>query len=186
MKIDVMDSNNEAVPINLELSESLRLDDLDLDRLRTSSEDHFVERKSFGNWKKDAVKTLVAFANSLPIGQAGFLIIGVKDDGEVEATNQGLDKIQHTLAELLQPVYPRLTYYVKALRDGERHYLVVIIYGSALRPHFSGPSFVREGSQSRAGQRDAVSGSHRRTKLHRLRDSKVDRERRAIRGSRQR
>jgi hypothetical protein len=138
-----------VVPIALEISDSLRLDDGDIERLRKSTEDHFVERKSFGDWRKDSVKTLVAFANSLPIGRPGFFFIGVKDNGEVEAREHNLDQIQRTLAAQLQPVYPRLTYTVKGLREGERNYLVVIIHGSAQRPHFSGPSFVREGSQTK-------------------------------------
>ena len=36
-----------------------------LERLR-AGENSFVERKSFGYWKEDAVKTCVAFANSCP------------------------------------------------------------------------------------------------------------------------
>lgn len=79
--------DNEPTPIENRLSDSLRLDDDDIVRLRRSSEDHFVERKSFGDWKNDAVRTVVAFANSLPIGQAGYFFIGVKDNGEVERTN---------------------------------------------------------------------------------------------------
>jgi hypothetical protein len=38
-----------------------------LKRLR-AGEDSFVKRKSVGDWKIDAVKTCVAFANSCPLG----------------------------------------------------------------------------------------------------------------------
>jgi hypothetical protein len=65
-------------PMEVAAFHTMRLSDEDLARLRKSAENHFVERKSFGDWKKDVVKTLVAFANSLPIGQPGFLFIGLR------------------------------------------------------------------------------------------------------------
>jgi hypothetical protein len=140
---------SEVQPLDIRVSDSLRLDDDDLVRLRRSSEDHFVERKSFGDWKKDAARTTVAFANSLPIGQPGFFFIGVKDNGDVERTHHDLDKIQKTLADELKLVYPRIPYVAKALSEDGCQYLVVIIHGSEGRPHFAAPSYIREGSQSK-------------------------------------
>ena len=44
-----------------------------------NSEDAFVERKRFSD-TDDWLKTVVAFANSCPIGFWGVLFVGVKDD----------------------------------------------------------------------------------------------------------
>ena len=135
-------------PINLHVSDSLMLNDEDIVRLRRSSEDHFVERKSFGDWRKDARKTVVAFANSINIGEKGYMFIGVKDDGEVEQRSENLDSIQKTLAEELRLIYPRVVYETKALTEGGYQYLVVTVQGSPSRPHFAGPAYIRVGSTS--------------------------------------
>src|SRR5580658_3012702 len=124
------------------------LNDGDIARLRRSAEDHFVERKTFGDWRKDAVKTVVAFANSLPIGQPGFLFIGVKNNGEVEDGDSNIEGIQTKLADLLKRIYPRVPYIAKALYEHGRAYLAVVVRGSEFRPHFAGPSYVRDGSRS--------------------------------------
>jgi Putative DNA-binding domain len=140
---------SDTSQINIEVADSLYFSDAsigDLVRLRKSTEDHFVERKTFGDWKKDALKTIVAFANSLPIAQPGYLFIGVRDNGDVEAQNPNLDTIQKNLADLLKNIYPRVPYIAKAMSEDGNQYLVIIVHGSEDRPHFSGPSFVREGS----------------------------------------
>jgi schlafen family protein len=134
--------------IQIHVADSLMLNDEDIARLRRSSEDHFVERKSYGDWKKDARKTVVAFANSINIGERGYLFIGVKDDGAVEQRSENLDSIQKTLAEELRLIYPRVVYETKALTEGGYQYLVVTVQGSPNRPHFAGPAYVRVGSTS--------------------------------------
>lgn len=133
--------------ITVNVADSLRLDDSDLVRLRTSSEDHFVERKTF-NDSKDVRKTIVAFANSLPIGQPGYLFIGVKNNGEVEDGPCDLDSVQKKVARQLTAAYPRICYQAKAMIENGKEYLVLIMHGSALRPHFAGPAYIREGSQT--------------------------------------
>jgi hypothetical protein len=42
----------EPVNIQIQVGDSIRMSDEDLIRLRSSSEDHFVERKSFGLGKR--------------------------------------------------------------------------------------------------------------------------------------
>lgn len=87
------------------LASSLADEDL-LTRLK-NFEDNFVERKSAGD-NRDWLKTLVAFANSTPVGYPAVLFIGVRDDGTPEGGNN-LDKLQQTLAEKPKPPIPRST-----------------------------------------------------------------------------
>jgi hypothetical protein len=149
-----MNPAEQSQALNIFVSDSLRLTDDDILRRRISPEDHFVERKSFGDWKKDALKTVVAFANSLPIGQPGYLFIGVRDNGEVERAEPNLDKIQKSFADELSAVYPRIPYTAKALSENGSSYLVIIVTGSENRPHFAGPSYIREGSQTKAASEE--------------------------------
>jgi predicted HTH transcriptional regulator len=59
-------------------------------------EDNFVERKTISD-NKDWLKTVVAFANSVPIGYPAILFISVKNDGTIR-DSVNLDKLQMTLA----------------------------------------------------------------------------------------
>jgi hypothetical protein len=162
--------------IEIRVSDSLTLGDDDLGRLRASAEDHFIERKSFGDWRKDALKTIVAFANSMPIGQPGFLFIGVQNNGQVEYTPakdalQVLDSIQKKLAELMKQVYPSIYYTPKGMGDGDYQYLAVIVYGSESRPHFTGRSYVREGSQTKQASEEQFARliAERNSKVYKIR-----------------
>jgi predicted HTH transcriptional regulator len=74
----------------LELSET----DL-LSRLR-NFEDNFAERKRSSD-KREWLETAVAFANSVPLGLAGVLFIGVKNDGTIQGI-ANLDKLQQTFS----------------------------------------------------------------------------------------
>jgi predicted HTH transcriptional regulator len=73
-------------------------------RLR-SFEDAFVERKTSGD-SKDWLKTVVAFANSTPVGYPAVLFIGVKNDGTPEGKLADLDSLQKTLSKQLGPCLP--------------------------------------------------------------------------------
>lgn len=116
--------------------------------LLESTEDHFVERKSF-NDLKDARKTIVAFANSAPIGCAAVMFVGVRNNGEVEEKRSDLDSVQKSLTKTLKEVYPPVFYVPKRLTKEGRDFLAVIVPGSPERPHFAGQSYVRVGSESR-------------------------------------
>jgi hypothetical protein len=112
----------------------------------TTFEDSFVERKTASD-SKDWVKTVVAFANSAPVGYPAILFIGARDDGTIEEKSN-LDSLQRTLSEKLSAVYPVVYYLPKVLRHNHKEFLAVIIPGSENRPHFAGPAFIREGSKS--------------------------------------
>ncbi len=157
--------------LEIRVADSIGLSDDDIDRLRTSTEDHFVERKSYGDWHKDIAKTVVAFANSLPIDKPGYIFIGVRDNGDVEASRQDLDTVQKTLADRLKLIYPRVYYVPKVMRCGDSEYLVVIVYGSKDRPHFAGPSYIREGSQTKEASESqyGILIAERQSKVYELR-----------------
>lgn len=122
------------------------LSDEDLLSRLTNFEDHFVERKSSGD-SKDWRKTVVAFANSLPIGYPGVLFIGVKNDGTIEG-NANLDSLQKKFSEIIEDVYPTPYYLPRVLSKDGKQFLAVIVPGSEARPHFAGRAYVRDGSRT--------------------------------------
>jgi predicted HTH transcriptional regulator len=102
-----------------------------------AGEDSFVERKSLGDWKKDATKTCVAFANSCPFeGPPGLFCIGVKDDGTIENSQQDLDTVQKTFERELEEAYPPIFHHTRIVSASEGRFVAVIVPGSSQGPHF--------------------------------------------------
>ncbi len=124
----------------------INLTDQDILLRLNAFEDAFVERKTASD-SKDWLKTAVAFANTAPVGDPAILFIGVRNNGEIEG-NANLDSLQRTLSEKLALAYPSIYYLPKVLHQNGKQFLAVIIPGSAERPHFAGPAYVRDGSQS--------------------------------------
>jgi predicted HTH transcriptional regulator len=125
------------------------ISDVEILRRTKVEEDGFVERKSFGDWKKDAVKTCVGFANSCPVdGLPGLLCIGVKDNGTIEASTQNLDTTQKSFERELEEAYPRIQHQTRIVVCPEGKFLAVIVPGSPHGPHFAGPAYIRLGSQT--------------------------------------
>jgi predicted HTH transcriptional regulator len=126
---------------------TIDLTEADLLARMKNFEDHLVERKTVRD-DKDWKKTAVAFANSVPVGLPAVLYIGVKNNGETETPQANLDEIQKKFNAQMQRVYPRIAYVPKIISDNGRQALAVVIPGSELRPHFTGLSYVRRGSES--------------------------------------
>lgn len=122
-------------------------DESALMRLLHSTEHTFAERKTVGD-SKDWIKTVVAFANTLDPSQEGVLFIGATDKGEIEANSSNFDKLQKTLSEKMQSVYPSVYHVTKIVKEGDRECLAIIVPGSPSKPHFAGPLYLRDGSQS--------------------------------------
>ncbi len=123
--------------------------DDEIQRRLKDREDHFVERKTEGD-HKDFLKTLVAFANSVPDDQTAILFIGVRDDGTV-AGLQNPNSPQNTLSEICErKCYPKIDPQpvTRVLREGDNEYLVIVVTPSKNRPHFGGPAWVRVGSKT--------------------------------------
>lgn len=118
-----------------------------INRLR-NEEDNFVERKPGNTNRREIRKTVVAFANSMPEGRTGVLFIGIRNDGIIEGISTP-DKLQKTVREVCeQECYPPIQFSAEVLSTPEGNVLAVVIPESLNKPHFSGPAFVRRGSES--------------------------------------
>jgi hypothetical protein len=125
----------------------VELNETDLLARMKNFEDHLVERKVVSD-EKDWKKTVVAFANSVPIGVPAVLFIGVRNNGEIETPQRNLDEVAKRFNSKMATVYPRIFYVPKIVSQNGLQALAVIIPGSDLRPHFAGLSYVRRGSES--------------------------------------
>jgi hypothetical protein len=123
------------------------MDEPDLLRLLQSAEHTFAERKTIGD-NRDWLKTVVGFANTLETNQTGVLFIGVTDKGEIEETAASLDKLQRTISEKLQSAYPPIYYTTRIVEHEGRRCLAVEVPGSPNKPHYAGPPYLRDGSQT--------------------------------------
>jgi hypothetical protein len=110
-------------------------------------EDHFVERKTSSDGK-DWVKTIVAFANSTPIDSYSVLFMGVRGSGEIEPPKTDLDQLQRNLNQKLKSVQPSIPCVQQIVSENERQALAVVVPYSPRRPHFSGPAYIRRGSEN--------------------------------------
>jgi hypothetical protein len=139
-------SNANSPEIQLHLVDSLTLSDADLLSRLDNLEDSFVERKTEGD-SSDWLKTVVGFANTVPIGYPAVLFIGVKNDGTIQGLTNP-DSVQKSLSNKIANAYPLPYYWTKVLRRDGRSFMAVIIPGSDRRPHFAGPAYIRDGSQT--------------------------------------
>lgn len=120
----------------------------ELKELLRSSENEFVERKSSLPNAAELRKTLVAFANSVKDGREAVLFLGVEDNGNVKGI-EGIDAAQKRIREIAEgDCYPPVRYFIETFRQDEKEVLAVVIPESKSRPHFTGPAFVRKGSES--------------------------------------
>jgi hypothetical protein len=126
---------------------TVELNDADLLARMRNFEDHLVERKVVKD-ERDWKKTAVAFANSVPVGLPAVLYIGVRDTGEIETPQHNLDEVEKRFNRHMEKVYPRIAYVPKIITDNGLQALAVVIPGSEARPHFTGLSYVRRGSES--------------------------------------
>lgn len=128
----------------------VHLSDDDLLLRLTNTEDNFVERKRFSD-DREWLRTVVAFANSCPIGYPGVLFIGAYDNGTVEQPGKpvNLDSLQKTLTERCNEAWPPIYLLPKVLRKDGQQFLAVLLPGSPLRPHFAGHSYVRIGPETK-------------------------------------
>ena len=136
------------VPITVNVASSFALTDDDILLRLKNTEDSTVERKT-ANDLRDCLKTAVAFSNSLPFNDPGIIFVGVRNDGTVE-DNNNLESLQKKVSSEIAKVYPPIYPQMKAMKDASgKEFVAVIVRGSAERPHFSGPSYVRDGTQTK-------------------------------------
>jgi Putative DNA-binding domain len=119
----------------------------DLIRLLHSTEHSFVERKTVAD-QRDWVKTMVGFANTLDTVATGVLFIGATDNGQIQTTDTNLDKLQKTFSDKAAMIYPAMPYTTQIVTEDGRECLAILVNGSHFRPHFAGPPYLRDGSQT--------------------------------------
>ncbi len=118
-----------------------------LERLK-NTEDNFTERKLHGVKNDEIRKTIVAFANSVPEGRTAVFYIGVRNDGSIQGVPNP-DSLQKTIRKICEKgCYPPIVPRCEVLTIKDQSILSVVISQSNNRPHFSGPAYVRIGSES--------------------------------------
>jgi schlafen family protein len=124
-----------------------------ISRLR-DCEDGFTERKTEGAANPSELrKTLVAFANSVPEGKTSILFLGVSDDGTPMGVNNP-DSLQKTIRKVAEKdCYPPVNYQTIVFQADGKTLLAIEVKASNERPHFSGPAFIRRGSESVAASK---------------------------------
>jgi len=116
----------------------------------SDTENNFIERKTV-NDTDGWLKTAVAFANSCPVGQPGILYVGVDDSGRVkkQADSYDFEELQKTISKVVGRAWPPIYFVTHVLRKDGFQFVALVIFGSPLRPHFSGPAYVRIGPETR-------------------------------------
>jgi predicted HTH transcriptional regulator len=122
----------------------------DLLRKVSDTENNFIERKTerdHHGW----LKTAVAFANSCPVGQPGILYVGVDDNGMVrqQAQERNFEDLEKEISGKVANAWPPIYINTHILAKDGAQFIAVVVYGSPLRPHFSGPAYVRIGPETK-------------------------------------
>lgn len=121
----------------------------ELVKLLGNHEDNFVERKLEGVAPTELRQTVCAFANSVPEGRVGVLFIGVHDKTGEAVGVGNTDQLQKRVRDASQgDCFPPIEYTSEVLTVGDRAVVAVVIPPSASKPHFTGPAYVRVGSES--------------------------------------
>lgn len=120
----------------------------ELTKKLSDHEDNFTERKPEGANRSELRATMVAFANSIPEAREAVLFLGITNDGEPIGVRNP-DTLQKTIRQIAeQDCYPPVTYSIEVLEVSGKAVLAIVIGPSENRPHFSGPAFVRKGSEN--------------------------------------
>src|SRR5579871_1701961 len=128
--------------------EVTQVTDADLIAKLTVTEDPFTERKSSTD-KNGWLKTVVAFANSTPVGHVAVLYVGVNNSGIIASGNRIEDLMKSFSDFIEEHAFPTVYTYPRELKYGGKSCLAVVVPGSANRPHVAGKFWVRDGTQTR-------------------------------------
>lgn len=117
-------------------------------RIRTG-EDSITEFKTDGACGKSELrKTLTAFANTVAEGSIAVLFAGVSDKGEISGVSNA-DNLQKNVHSVCSTeCYPPITHLTRSFDVEGKTVVAIMIQFSKARPHFSGPAYVRVGTQS--------------------------------------
>lgn len=118
-------------------------------KLIGNHEDNFVERKPEGVATSELRQTVGAFANSVPEGRVAVLFIGIHDKTEDVLGVEKTDQLQKRIRDVCHvDCYPAIDYTSEVLTVGDKKIVAVVIPSSNAKPHFTGPAYVRVGSES--------------------------------------
>ncbi len=126
------------------------IDDIALLKRLGDKEDNFAERKSQGIRPDEIRQTVCAFSNSLVGDAKAVLFIGIHDKtGTVDGLDNA-DGMQKKVREACERgCYPPITNFTcRVLTPEAKDVLAVVVGSSTEKPHFSGPAYVRRGSES--------------------------------------
>lgn len=118
-------------------------------------EDNFIERKPESVAPTELRQTVGAFANSVPEGRTAVLFIGIHDKtGEILGV-RNTDQLQKRIRDVCQnDCYPAIQYSSEVLQVRDKKVVAVVIPASVAKPHFTGPAYVRVGSESPKASRE--------------------------------
>lgn len=113
------------------------------------TEDSFVERKR-GFSKRKILKTIVAFANTVPKDKFAIIFVGVSDNGNIFNV-QGIERKMQYVRILCNDIcYPPVkNFKIRKLSINEDvSVLAIILSENKEKPYFSGRSCIRQGSSN--------------------------------------
>ncbi len=121
----------------------------DLKKLVRTEESEMLERKKSCPNGAELRQTLVAFANSVPSGQFGVILVGIGPDRSLHSV-QSPDSVQQTILKVASnDCFPPVRCSLQLFEHEGHDLLAVIIPHSSERPHFTGKSYLRIGSVSK-------------------------------------
>lgn len=112
-------------------------------------EDNYTERKPDGVKPEEIRQTVCAFSNTLTAGATAVLFIGIHDKTGAVLGVDNSDTVQKRVREAVDRCYPPIANYAMRVLDiGGKNVVAVKVGASSTRPHFTGPAYVRRGSES--------------------------------------
>lgn len=117
-------------------------------------EDNLVERKSRGVTPDELRKTASGFANGVPEGREAVLFVGIDDAGQITGIEDTDDFQKKLRGALENQCYPPIRYTVEVLQIGQKQVVAVVIPYSDSKPHFTGPAYMRVGSETKKASAD--------------------------------
>ena len=121
----------------------------DLRARLVDEEDAFVERKPGDDDREEIRAAVVGFANTVRAPDTGVLFLGVAKNGTANGNINDPDKTQRNVTKYLQRCYPPIAdMQLCAFRQDGKHVVAVVVPESRNRPHFAGPAYARQGSET--------------------------------------
>lgn len=109
-------------------------------------EDNLLERKTESDLK-DLLKSLVAFSNSVKPDHTAVILIGEKDNGDIQGVSNP-DNIQKKIRKECDKIYPPILWKSIVYKKNDKYCIRIEIEYSEETPHFGGSAWIRKGSET--------------------------------------